>query len=747
MGIKFALMALMHATLRITLFLTAFLGTALAFGQKKGEVPACKPPISRQLTHEYIDREQKNALRADGKADNMFYASPDEDINYAVTQAITQQVDKLQCVVEMDTVINNNKKVQYLKGMERLLKNFITSFRSRRMAASNLPSIITTYEAAIKQDRIGESVEPLIQKVSYDVGSIVMSSTAFDNNKGVREAKNILLSKYMFLHPERILPTLKDNPDLPNRDSLILLAAYKNPGKLYDYAAASNRLSMAIRKIEDPLVQAVAKMATSNNGQWYFPFLDNIVSGRQTLAGIDSVRNDPVQYYKLLVRTRIDYVERAIKKDSVREMESLGKRIRVKGEETFIKVINALHEEPDAKRFAILQQLNAQELYYLVVYGEDQMYTSSFVKGIYPQMMQRLGNRGDSLLMLVNFDRFKKFIRVAAGYNMLSPFLSSFPKPEHAEQLMTAFVSGLEKTTTLEDGVDVADSYASIAETIKPLAAKMLENVKASYDRNAAANNVRGKIIYNLLYKLFLSADSTNKIDLSKEFGIPPVYSVSYASLLNGDSTARVVQQVFFYGDADGKMNYNGFVAGMGAGWKRVEDTKYWIAFATTKGKPMTIYANKWMDDEKAPGELEKGQAALSDYLSEKGIQPSVVVHRGHSYWVNATIDQIQPSAKLVLLGSCGGYNVISDVLKHAPDAHIIASKQTGKIRINEPFIQIMNDKLRAGANIDWIPFWNEFKAKAGKVEGFDDYIPPYKNLGALFIKAYNSQTGTTEEE
>ncbi|MCW3074177.1 MAG: hypothetical protein JWP69_1246 [Flaviaesturariibacter sp.] len=737
----------MHSTLRITLLSIFLFTTASSFAQKKNETTGCKPPINRQLRHEYIDREQKNALKADGKADNQFYASPDDDMNFLITKALVQQIDNLQCVVEMDTAVNNNKKVQYLTGMERMLRNFVSSFKSRRIAAANLPSIINTYEAAMKRDRVGESVEPLIEKSSYEIGSIVMSSTAFDSNPGVKASKNILLSKYMFLHPERILPTLKDNPDLPNRDSLILLAGYKNPAKLYDYAAASNRLSSAIRKIEDPLIQAVAKMATSNNGQWYFPFLDNIVSGRQTLAGIDSVKNDPVQYYKLLVRTRIDYVERAIRKDSVREMESLGKRIRTKGEETFIKVINALHEEPNPVRFKILQQLNAQELYYLVVYGDDQMYTSSFVQGIYPQMMQKLGNRGDSVLMLVNFDRFKKFVRVAAGYNMLSHFLSSFPKPEHAEKLMTAFVSGLEKTTTLEDGVDVADSYASIAETIKPLAAKMLENVKTNYESNVAQNNSRGKIIYNLLYKLFLSADSTNKIDLSREFGIPPVYSVSYASLLNEDSVGKVVQQVFFYGDADGKMNYNGFVTGMGAGWKKVEDKKYWIAYATTKGKPMIIYANKWMDDDKAPGELEKGQAALSDYLSEKGIQPSVVVHRGHSYWVNSTIEQIQPSAKLVLLGSCGGYNVISEVLKKAPDAHIIASKQTGKIKINEPFTQIMNEKLRNGANIDWVPFWSEFKGKAGKIEGFDDYIPPYKNLGALFIKAYNSQTGTTEEE
>jgi hypothetical protein len=310
---------------------------------------------------------------------------------------------------------------------------------------------------------------------------------------------------------------------------------------------------------------------------------------------------------------------------------------------------------------------------------------------------------------------------------------------------MIEFVSGLEKTTTLEDGVDVADSYASIAESIKPLAEKMLENVRSNYEKNVARNNQRGMIIYDLLYKLFLSADSAVKpaIDLSKEFGIPPVYNVNFQSLVN--EKGNVTMQMFFYGDKDGHIAYNSFIAQMREPvWKKKEDTKHWLAF--TKGN-LTVYANKWTDDEKQPGEIEKGLEAMANYFEEKEIMASVIVHRGHSYWVPGTIERITPAAKIVLLGSCGGYNVVHDVLKHSPDAHIVASKQTGKLSINEPFFNLLNDKLAGGSNIEWLPFWTEFKAKAGKIEGFHDYIPPYKNLGALFIKAYNSKMGVTDAE
>jgi hypothetical protein len=435
-------------------------------------------------------------------------------------------------------------------------------------------------------------------------------------------------------------------------------------------------------------------------------------------------------------------MNRALQKEKLYGWEALDKRMEKKAKDYFVKEINALHEEPDVVRFRILQQLNAQELYYVAVLSESEIYTSSYTRGVFPAIMQKTNNRGDSLLMSVNFDRYKKFIKIAAGFNTLSNFLGTFPDKEQANRLMMAFVNNLEKSPGLEDGVDVADSYASIAETIKPLAADMMRNVKINYDRNVEENNQRGMVIYNLLYKLFLSADSTKKIDLSKEFGIPPVYNVSYSSLAD---SGQVAMQVFFYGDEDGRRNYQLYIPQFsGSSWKKVEDTKNWITFASTKGKPIVIYANKPLNEDN--GELDKAQQALNNHLQEKGIQPTVVVHRGHSYYAPYTIAQIQPTAKIVFLGSCGGYHLIHDVLNHAPDAHIISSKQIGKQVINQPFMDLLNEKLRNGNGIDWIPFWKEFEAKAGKVEGFDDYIAPYKNLGAIFIKAYKSQMGETGE-
>jgi hypothetical protein len=729
----------MGLTLRLLLKSLLLIVGTTSFAQNS-VTPACKPPIGRALWHDRLDREQKNAQKA-------FQGAVNEDISYFVNQSITSRVDRIQCNIETDSAFNDQKKKNYLAGLERLVKNFTYLYRNRQFTPSHFPTALDVYEKAMMRDLEKHSIEDLIEQNSYDVSTLVLSSEAFNNNPAIRNARNIIFRKYCALHPDQIFVKLKDNPDVPFRDSLIIVAGYKYPKKLYDFASADNRLGIAIRNIDDPFIRAISRMAKSGgSGQLYFPFLDNLIAGKITYEEINAVKENDGKYYQLLVKTRIDYVSRSLEGEKIVSINELDGMLQRKGRDYFIKTINALHEEPDAKRFQILGQLNAQELYYLVIAGERDMYTSSYTHGIFPLMMQRIGNRGDSLLMSVNFDRFKKFIKIAAGYNTLSEFLASFPDKDKAQVLMTGFVNNLEKSAGLEDGVDVADSYASISETIKPVAVDMLKNVKLNLDRNIRDNNKRGIVIYNLLYKLFLSADSLNKIDLSKEFGIPPVYNVSYQSLTT-DSSGKVVMQVFFYGDKDGKMNFNSFTPQFNNGnWKKIEDNKYWVAFASTKGKPILIYANKPIDEETQEAELEKAQESLGAYLTEKHLDPTIVIHRGHSYYAPYTIEQIKPSARVVFLGSCGGYNLIHNVLAHSPDAHIIASKQTGKLNINQPFIDLLNEKLRNGSNIDWIPFWNEFRAKAGKIEGFEDYIAPYKNLGVIFIKAYNSAMGESDE-
>jgi hypothetical protein len=718
---------------------TMGLSAQLAYdtGGKKMEIE-----FRRLINHEAIDREQSNLLSSDGRTDSEFVVSANEEINIRLTNALINTVDDFQMKTETDSTLDHRLKVNYLVGVANMLKYVRLNWQSKRVNVLRRPDIIEGYKNCIAKDHAGESIDPVLRPLPYDVGMAVLASGIFDKNAGTQGVKDLLIAKYCALHPAETFITLKNNPGLPFADSLIKLAAKKYPAQLYTYAQASNKLGYIIRSInDDDFIKAVVRMSKSKSGQQYFPFLDNVVKGKLSFEAIDSAEADSVQYYRLLVKTQLDYMDRLINKDTAIAFKELTAKLEKKAKDVFVTTINGLHTETDAVRFRCIQDLSAEELYYLAVLTDGLIYTSSYTNGVYPLMMKKINNRGDSLLMSVRFDHYRKFISQAAAYNTLGNFLSSFPSHDDATNLMQAFVGGLEKSDGLEDGVDVADSYASIIETNKKLAAEVLSLVQENYRRNTNSNNRKGIVIYNILNKLFLSADSTQNIDLTKELGIPPVYNVPFSSLIN--SKGEVIAQVFFYGDKDGQSIFNGFQNMFGGGnWTIDRSNPQWVVIKSTKGNPVIIYANKPLPEE--TGEDDLAQQALVAYLQKNNLRPTITIHRGHSYFANSTIGYMSPASRIVFMGSCGGFHLIDSILHKSSDAHIIASKQIGKTAINKPFFQLLTEKLRNGNNIDWIPFWHEFKSKAA-IEGFEDYIPPYKNLGAIFIKSYKRSMGDEE--
>ena len=698
-----------------TTLLLTFISASAWSGQHLTDTLACKVPLNRQVFHDYVDAAQK---AAGGKKE---------------TQSA---IDELQCEIESDSLIGGQEKVRYLRGIENLLKLYSTEKRTLRQQDAVLQEMVGLYIPAMRADIRKRSIEPVVMQASYDAANIFIrgAKMAFEKNAGYKGSADGVVLKYCVLHPEQTFQTLKANPDVPFADSLIKAVAKRYPSQLYTYAQANNKLGYTIRNIvNDTFIKTVVQMSRSKSGQLYFPFLDNVVKGKLTIADLDAAEKDSVKYFRLLVGTRVDYVQRARNRDTAIAYAELEAKLTQKASDVFVNTINGLHERPDAVRFKILQSLTAQELYYLAVSTDGLIYTSSYTNGVYPLMMKKISNRGDSLLESVHYDHYRKFISQAAAYNTLRNFLAGYPDGKAADELMKTFVTRLEESDGLEDGVDVADSYASIAETLPERAKEMLKNVQANFERNQRENNRRGIAIYTILDKLFRSADSSSNIDLTKELGIPPVYQVPFSSLSN--DKGEVVAQVFFFGDEDGKTDFRIFQAMFPkTTWTIDRSNKQWIVIRPVKGKPVVIYANIPFDEE--TGEDDQAQAALRDNLLEKNMLPTVTINRGHSYHANTTIAYMAPTSKIVFMGSCGGFNLINSILQKSPDAHIVASKQIGKRDINKPFIQLLVEKLRMGEDISWIPFWKEFRKNAN-VDGFDDYIPPHKNLGVIFIKAY----------
>lgn len=707
-------------------------------------------PLQRRYFHDKIDAQQKLCDKADGKTDNSFHVSNNEEINLRLTDALFRKTDALQDWVEASELVsNNNEKIRYLSYIENVLKAFRINWKKKEITPLEFPALMENFEEILKSQALGGSMASIIEKAPYEIAKI--NTDVFFDNPGAKEARDVLYRKFSIANPDKILQTIRPYVNEPFADSLIALACLANPVQLYSYAQSSNSPEgRLIHRSTNSMVMAVAKLSNTDNALFYFPFLDDILSGKKT---VDSIKRyvdggkgyDSVGYFRLLVNTEIEYYTRMTsqKRDTPIAMfgaNGLREVLRNKALEHFIKPINELHEQNNlAVRMKAIEPLSAVELYYMMVMGENDIYTSSY-KHSFNRMLQKMGAnpRGDSLLLSVNFDYFKKFIKMAANYNKLDTFIQSMPAA-NSESLMKYFVANLDKGNNLEDATDVADSYSSIND--KKLLNTILNNVRNNEQQSIAANNTKGTIIYGLLKDIFLSADSTNKINLTTSLGIPSIYEIANNDLR--DDSGRIVQQVFFYGDEDGKLHFPGFINSFSSKEWKVLQRKEWYEIKSRKGN-VWIYVNRPLDNDANLD--DSAQVHLTRYLEANDLQPSVVVHRGHSYWLPGTIDRMPGDAKIVVLGSCGGYKNLNQILDICPDAHIISTKEIGTGQITQPIQNYLSQSMLAGNKIVWKDMWSTLSKTFSKDpsrekrDSWDDYIPPYKNLAAIFIKAYNKK-------
>jgi len=712
-------------------------------------------PFSRQGFHAQVDKAQLSVCAADGTKDDKFTPYPDNDeLNQVSTKAITKQVDKVQNAIEKSD-LDNNSKIRFLRGLYELLYAYKNAFLSKDITGALLANTVKGYQDAMELEIQHQDISPVLKENKAEVATLLAGNFSFKANPGKPNFQYILLDKEIGSHPDKALYILSQNNDFPAIDSVVSVVARKNADAVYNYAASYTDLGEHIRKSQDPLVNLIARIASARSqsgrfiGRQIMPFLDEINAGNIDIESIEAKMDDPVAYFKLLVQTEIHYAARVMKKDTPMAMTQIQDKIHQVGVDNFINKINGLHESPNAVRYACLKPLSAIDLYYLTITSEDIIYTSSYVNGkdngVYNLLWQKAGKNftSDSLLMSVYFDKYKKWIKMAANYNTLDNFLSRM-EPANAQQLMLAFVRGLDKGVgkdSLEDAVDVAGSYASIDDP--KMSELVLHEVQKQLQDAKRAGNTKKFNIYDILNTLFLSMNPENKIDLSASLGIGPVYFMPINALK--DTSGRIIIQQFTYGDEDGRANYGNFMSAVGgAGWKSTSN-KYWSTVQSTSGTPITIYTNKPLDELQALD--DKAQQALNDYLIENDIHPTMVLHRGHSYYLESTIDQLVPSARVVLLGSCGSFQSLSKVLNKAPEAQIISSKQTGVGNLNLSLIMGMLNTLKKGQDLNWVKMWHSFTEKLSGDSRFTDYVPPYENLGAVFYMAYRKLQDKEQEK
>ncbi|WP_118950058.1 hypothetical protein [Taibaiella helva] len=678
-------------------------------------------PTNRAMFTDKVKEQVKKADLRDGEVDGKIELE-DPTVSGILVQALLVKAPRIMIHIE-NMNIPHQTKIQYHRALANMLRR-LNARGSGPDDAAYIKKSVDNFEElmlAREQDRLADYVKANDNIYTLD------NSELFDDHP---ELKSIVFASVGKAKPEMMIQRLPQFARESYADPVIAAAAQVMPGTILTYASSTSSLSAAVRRNQDPFVKVIVAIADqAKNPQKVLPFVAEIYEGKTTIAAVDGIANDPKAYFQALVNLRMQGQSVANK--------AIEEEINFRGLQ-FVRVVNELHDSPAPVRFKSLMDFNAEDLYFMMIGSQDEIYTSSFT-WMFDRMMEKMKpTSGDAFLAKVQKSHFRTFLRMAAGYNKLSPFLASMEENAKNE-LMKEFVANLEQgpMDDLEDAVDVADAFGSINDP--KLIAFLKEEIRTNYEKKV---NEKGVIVYALLYTIFNSAENAEQLNANVSDLLPPITYVPYASLK--DEQGDVVQQVFFYGDKDGMGAYRGYLnLFRNAKWK-IEQNQYWAAISSTGANPVRIFVNVPLPEEAEENDVF-AQTKLQQYLDDNNIHPSVVIHRGHSYYLPTTLEHLQTSVKIVILGSCGGYHNLSKVLNSSPDAHIISSKQIGAYAVNVPIISALNDVLLAGKDVNWISMWqNLSKYFAGRGAGindlFSDYVPPNKNLGAIFIKAYRKQ-------
>ncbi len=694
-------------------------------------------PKNRQLFHLYIDDNLVKVDYLDGKYDNQVTNYRGETIDVIINNAVLRRAKHLANYVEnetfsVDPMVNNNTKIRYLQAIRTNLETFNSDAYDGKVIWYNYKDMFDELENLMVASKNNE-LEMYVR--NHSTMGVYLNKYLFEDNK---ELTSKLLDSMCIKYPDVMETQLSSIAKTDGACYIMANMARKSVTRVLTSAMSTNYERDIVRKCNDPLVKSINEIATKTaNPLRAIVFLEDYRNNTMTVEQINELTATDQGYYKALVKMKIENKENnkyIVNRDL--KVEALN----------YVREINALHDAKDDVRFKILTDLKPQELYYLGVMCSEEIYTSSFIKGVYKNLVTKMQpSTGDQFLESIKMDKFRVFIRMCANYNLLDSFLFTM-QPNRKLEIMKDFVVGLgdKAEIDMEGSVNVADAFGSINDP--QLITFLKEEVRKEYEKNYNNNNKDGVIDYFILYTLFTSKDdnsddSTFNGTLTNKLKMPPINKMPFDRLVSQDG--KIYEQVYFYGDEDGKQSYANFKAFINSfkAFKIDESNEWFTKITSINSKiPMEIYANKPLDEEK---ELdEKAQIQLNEYLTTNNIEPTILVHRGHSYHLPNTIDNIGDNNKVIILGSCGGYHNLSKVLLRSPESQMVSSKQVGSMHVNDPIIEEVNKAVMNGTDVNWVTIWETLDKKmvtAQQKDLFNDYIPPHKNLGALFLKAFKT--------
>ena len=663
-------------------------------------------------------------------------ASPlNATVKKSLQKFAVNDVNSIQTNLQFLVTAPKEKRVKGIRSLSYFMKELKQQLQEKKIDEFIAPSITKKYEQSLNDllDRKNEPIEKSLSSSNWRTCQLLANSFwEFDEKK---QMTDISAYKRVMETPEYILSFLERTPGFYYTDSLIIFLAENYPEQLVSYLQKNNNaVTRSIRSQKNIYVQQLAGLSSSSLASELAPFARQIADSELLIDDILAKRKKVTDYFQLLVNTVMSNNQKKDENNDPPFQMALENALANKSLDFYVKELNDLHSSPDAVRFQSVQALRPQDLYYIIVSADEEMYTSTYL-GLYKRLLEKFkGESADSVLNTVYSDKFRKFMRIAATYNTLNDFLHH-TTAERSKTLVHLFISDIENNNedeAMSNASDIADAFITLSKD-PVLNSYVNEELEAALKKSRQANQYQTTKLYSILLKVYEIVNNDQPGSLSANYKTLP-----YSAL---NDNGAVSELVLFYGDEDGKKSFTSFMNLFKdkSQWE-VTTNDSWTAITSLQGQPINIYANLPLseDDEKEVA----AQEALAKYLKSQSISPSILIHRGHSYHLQNTLNYLDPSVKLAILGSCGGYKNMKKIMELNSQVQIIASKQVGSMAVNDPLLRHLNDDLASGENIDWVSFWNEmrekFKNDTNTSKFFEEYMPPYNNVSAYVIRLYN---------
>lgn len=646
-------------------------------------------------------------------------------------QVIMQEVGVLRDSVLTHKVFDLKTKGFFLSRIVKMLETYKALYSMNMVQISILSKTSEAFLHIISHNDTQINWKPWLAKYDIEAQKIILDLFAY--KAALKLQRNNIILRYVQKYPEQGLE-LAYRFNVDNFDTLFTYVLYHKPEVIFkDLNSRSSILKRWYSKNQLPVFKLLLSLTKYHKSQFYFPFYQDLLEKRLSLRDIHNTVNFPALYFRLLTKVHLLHVQRMTQLDTPVNHQVLWNYMLQISDQYLITPINELHNASNATRFRRLQSFGVYDLYYLLVVGNENLYTSSYLY-IYQMFLRALGkHNGFNFIKNINFDKYRKFLKGLATYGRLyGKHKSDFLNTMNAQQriaIMRLFVNSIpiHQTYFIEDAIDVAATLTGIENKI--LLQLLRAEINSKYQQYNQEHNKKGTLVYYILQHI--TQHSKDSI-LS---GFQDIYQLNAGDWQKEGQVLS--EQIFFYGDEDSERSFNHLLYTFSdkKGWKIIYKPD-WVEIRSRSGLPIRIYANRPLR------EINQGylatQIRLKNYLLKNDIIPRIVMHRGHSYFVENTINQLSPHVRLVVLGSCGSFSMVSRILRISPQAHLISTRQIGKTTINSQLFYYINEELRVRKNIEWEQFWPIIAHKFSKSQGyFQDYIPPNKNLGAIFIKYY----------